>query len=118
MRLPPALRHRNYRLYFFGQVLSVLGTWMQRVAMHWLVYRLSGSELLLGLTGFMSQIPVLFLGPLGGLWADRADPRRFLIFTQALAMAPAGLRPYPNLRGHVGVWHVLGMAGVPGGSNT
>src|SRR2546423_14329721 len=114
MRLPPALRHRNYRLYFFGQVLSVLGTWMQRVAMHWLVYRLSGSELLLGLTGFMSQIPVLFLGPLGGLWADRADRRRLLIFTQALAMAQAALLAYLTLRGHVAVWHVLVMAGLLG----
>src|SRR4051812_25816715 len=91
MRLPPALRNRNYRLYFFGQGLSVLGTWMQRVAMHWLVYRLSGSELLLGLSGFMSQIPVLFLGPLGGVWADRVDRRRLLMLTQALAMMQAGV---------------------------
>jgi len=114
MRLPPALRHRNYRLYFFGQGLSVLGTWMQRVAMHWLVYRLSGSEFLLGLTGFMSQIPVLFLGPLGGLWADRADRRRLLIFTQALAIVQAALLAYLTLRGHVAVWHVLAMAGLLG----
>jgi MFS family permease len=114
MRLPPALRNRNYRLYFFGQGLSVLGTWMQRVAMHWLVYRLSGSELLLGLSGFMSQIPVLFLGPLGGLWADRFDRRRLLMLTQALAMVQAVLLAYLTLRGHVAVWHVLVMAGLLG----
>jgi MFS family permease len=114
MRLPPALRNRNYRLYFFGQGLSVLGTWMQRVAMHWLVYRLSGSELLLGLSGFMSQIPVLFLGPLGGVWADRVDRRRLLMLTQALAMVQAALLAYLTLRGHVAVWHVLVMAGLLG----
>jgi MFS family permease len=114
MRLPPALRNRNYRLYFFGQGLSVLGTWMQRVAMHWLVYRLSGSELLLGLSGFMSQIPVLFLGPLGGVWADRFDRRRLLMLTQALAMVQAALLAYLTLRGHVAVWHVLVMAGLLG----
>src|SRR3954470_3923051 len=107
MALPPALRNRNYRLYFFGQGLSVLGTWMQRVAMHWLVYRLSGSEFLLGLTGFMSQIPVLFLAPFGGLLADQWDRRRLLLYTQALAMAQAALLASLTLRGHVAVWHVL-----------
>ena len=114
MALPPALRNSNYRLYFFGQGLSVLGTWMQRVAMHWLVYRLSGSELLLGLTGFMSQIPVLFLGPLGGLLADQADRRRLLMYTQAVAMAQAALLAYLTLRGHVQVWHVLVLATLLG----
>src|SRR5919206_5181384 len=101
MRLPPALRHRNYRLYFAGQGLSVLGTWMQRVAMYWLVYRLSGSELMLGLSGFMSQVPVLFIGPFGGILADRADRRRLLIITQVAAMAQAALLAYLTLRGHV-----------------
>src|SRR3954469_21991729 len=114
MALPAALRNRNYRLYFFGQGLSVLGTWMQRVAMHWLVYRLSGSELLLGLSGFMSQIPVLILGPLGGLIAARADRRRLLMYTQALAMLQAGLLAYLALSGHVAVWHVLAMSGLLG----
>ncbi|HEV7802124.1 MAG TPA: MFS transporter [Burkholderiales bacterium] len=114
MPFPAALRHRNYRLYFVGQGLSVLGTWMQRVAMYWLVYRLSGSELLLGLSGFMSQIPVLVLGPLGGLWADRVDRRRLLMVTQALAMVQASLLAYLTLRGHVAVWHVLVMSGLLG----
>ena len=114
MALPPALRNRNYRLYFFGQGLSVLGTWMQRVAMHWLVYRLSGSEFLLGLNGFMSQIPVLFLGPLGGLWADRADRRRLLMITQAFAMGQAALLAYLTLRGEAAVWHVIAMSTLLG----
>jgi MFS family permease len=114
MPFPAALRHRNYRLYFAGQGLSVLGTWMQRVAMFWLVYRLSGSELLLGLSGFMSQIPVLVIGPLGGIWADRADRRRLLMVTQALAMVQAALLAFLTLRGHVAVWHVIAMSGVLG----
>jgi MFS family permease len=114
MRLPAALRHRNYRLYFAGQGLSVLGTWMQRVAMYWLVYRLSGSELLLGLSGFLSQIPVLVIGPLGGIWADRADRRRLLMVTQALAMTQAALLAFLTLHGDVAVWHVLAMSGLLG----
>ena len=114
MPLPPALRYPNYRLYFFGQGLSVLGTWMQRVAMYWLVYRLSGSEFILGLSGFMSQIPVLLLGPLGGLIADRANRRRVLVYTQALAMVQAALLAWLTLRGQVEVWHVLAMSGLLG----
>jgi MFS family permease len=114
MPLPAALRHRNYRLYFAGQGLSVLGTWMQRVAMYWLVYRLSGSELLLGLSGFMSQVPVLVIGPLAGTWADRTDRRKLLMITQTLAMAQAALLAFLTLRGHVEVWHVIAMSGMLG----
>jgi MFS family permease len=114
MQLPAALRHRNYQYYFAGQGLSVLGTWMQRVAMYWLVYRLSGSELLLGLSGFMSQVPVLVIGPFGGIWADRADRRRLLILTQAAAMVQAALLAYLTLSGNVQVWHVIAMSGMLG----
>lgn len=114
MPLPPALRYPNYRLYFLGQGLSVLGTWMQRVAMHWLVYRLSGSELLLGLSGFLSQIPVLVLGPFGGLLADSVNRRRFLMYTQAFAMVQASVLAYLTLRGSATVWHVLPMSLVLG----
>lgn len=118
MAWPPAFRNPNYRLYFFGQGLSVLGTWMQRVAMFWLVYRLSGSEFLLGLTGFVSHIPVLFLAPFGGLWADQADRRRLLMYTQAVAMAQAMLLAYLTLLGQVAVWHVIVMAGLLGVINS
>ena len=114
MKLPPALRSRNYRLYFCGQGLSVLGTWMQRVAMHWLVYRLSGSELLLGLTGFFSHVPILLLAPFGGLLADRFDRRTLLIWTQALAMLQAFALAALTYLGQVEVWHVLLMAAALG----
>lgn len=83
----PALRSRNYRLFFAGQSVSLIGTWMTRVATSWLVYRLTDSAFLLGLVGFLSQIPALFLSPLAGVWVDRWDRHRALIITQALAMA-------------------------------
>ena len=66
-----ALKHRNFQLFFGGQLVSVTGTWMQTVALSWLVYRLTGSTLLLGTVGFASQIPILLVAPLGGTMADR-----------------------------------------------
>lgn len=81
-----ALRHRNYRLFFGGQGISLIGTWMTRVATSWLVYRLTGSAFLLGLVSFASQIPILLLGPFAGVWVDRLDRRRVLIITQILSM--------------------------------
>lgn len=114
MKLPPALRHRNYRLYFAGQGLSVLGTWMQRMAMPWLVYRLSDSELLLGVTGFISNFPVLLLAPLGGLLADRMERRKLLAITQALAMLQAFALAALTWTGTTQVWHVLVLAGLLG----
>src|SRR5438874_4720918 len=84
-----ALRHRNYQLFFSGQLISLTGTWMQSVAQSWLVYRLTGSAVLLGLVGFSSQIPVLLLAPIGGSVADRYNRRRILISTQVSAMVLA-----------------------------
>lgn len=81
-----ALRFRNYRLFFGGQSLSLIGTWMTRIAMAWLVYRLTGSAFLLGLAGFASQIPTFVLGPFAGVWVDRLDRHRVLVVTQALSM--------------------------------
>jgi len=80
-----ALRHRNYRLFFGGQTVSLIGTWITRVATSWLVYRLTGSELLLGVVGFASQIPMLILAPFGGVLVDRWDRRRILVVTQILS---------------------------------
>jgi MFS family permease len=80
-----ALRHRNFRLFFGGQSISLIGTWMTRLATSWLVYRLTGSALLLGLVGFAGQIPTFLLAPLAGVWLDRLDRRRVLLWTQALA---------------------------------
>lgn len=109
-----AFRHRNYRLFFFGQSLSVIGSWTQQIAMSWLVYRLSGSAWLLGVTGFAGQIAILLFAPFGGIWADRLDRRKLLIVTQGLAMlqgfALAGLA-YAGL---VEVWHVIVMAALLG----
>ena len=81
-----ALRHRNYRLFFGGQGISLVGTWMTRVATGWLVYRLTGSAFLLGLVSFSSQIPILLLGPFAGVWVDRLNRHRVLVVTQALSM--------------------------------
>ncbi|MBL8490579.1 MAG: MFS transporter [Rhodocyclaceae bacterium] len=84
-----ALASRNYRLYFAGQLVSLAGTWMQQIAMVWLAYRLSNSALVLGTVGFASQVPILVLGPLTGVWTDRYDRRRILVVTQSLAMLQA-----------------------------
>lgn len=81
-----ALRFRNYRLFFGGQSLSLIGTWMTRLATAWLVYRLTGSAFLLGLTGFAGQIASFFLGPFAGVWVDRLDRHRVLLVTQVLSM--------------------------------
>jgi MFS family permease len=81
-----ALRHRNYRLFFGGQSISLIGTWMTRIATSWLVYRLTHSAFLLGLVGFSGQIPILLLGPFAGVWVDRLNRHRTLIVTQVLSM--------------------------------
>src|SRR5436305_10455354 len=84
-----ALRHRNFRLFISGQIVSLVGTWMQNVAQSWLVYRLTHSELLLGTAWFCSQIAVFALGPLGGLAADRFPRQKIVIVTQTLSMLQA-----------------------------
>jgi MFS family permease len=81
-----ALRHRNYRLFFTGQTVSLIGTWMTQVATSWLVYRLTGSAWLLGIVGFASRIPTFVLGPFAGVWVDRWDRHRTLVVTQILSM--------------------------------
>ena len=81
-----ALRSRNYRLFFLGQGVSLTGAWMTRVATSWLVYRLTGSVLLLGVVDFMGQVPAFLLAPLSGVLADRWNRHRILISTQLLSM--------------------------------
>src|SRR5690242_2177745 len=85
-RLTRALRHRNYRLFFSGQSVSLVGTWITRVATSWLVYRLTGSELLLGIVSFCGQIPTLLLTPFAGVIVDRGDRQRILLWTQILSL--------------------------------
>jgi MFS family permease len=84
--LTRALRHRNYRLFFSGQGVSLVGTWVTRIAVSWLVYRLTGSALLLGVVGFAGQIPALLLAPVAGVLVDRWDKHRILVWTQVLSM--------------------------------
>ena len=81
-----ALRHRNFRLFFAGQTISLIGTWMTRIATAWLVYRLTKSALLLGTVSFMGQIPTFLLAPFAGVWIDRLDRRQVLVWTQSLSM--------------------------------
>lgn len=102
-----ALRSRNYRLFFAGQSVSLVGTWMQQVAMSWLVYRLTGSAFLLGVVGFTSQIPTFLLAPVAGVLADRWNRRALLLATQALSMFQAALLAAAVLSGVVQVWHVI-----------
>jgi len=113
-----ALRSRNYRLFFAGQSVSLIGTWMQQVAMSWLVYRLTGSAFLLGVVGFVSQIPTFLLAPFAGVLADRWDKRRLLIGTQTLAMLQAAALAFFVMSGVVQVWQIIALSLVLGLVNT
>jgi MFS family permease len=112
-----ALRHRNFRLFTIGQLISLTGTWMQNVALAWLVYRLTHSELMLGTAAFCTHAPILFLGPLGGLAADRWPRLRIVRITQVLAMVQAGALAALTLAGSIRVWHVLALAVMLGTIN-
>src|SRR5204863_325005 len=112
-----ALRHRNFRLFITGQIVSLVGTWMQNVAQSWLVYRLTHSELLLGTTWFCSQIAVFALGPLGGIVSDRYSRQKVVIATQALSMFQAFVLAGLTLSGKVQVWHVLALGATLGAIN-
>src|SRR5438552_17301824 len=109
-----ALRHRNFRLFISGQIISLVGTWMQNVAQSWLVYRLTHSELLLGTAWCCGQIAVFALGPLGGLAADRISRHKLVIATQTLSMLQALALAALTLTGKVEVWHVLALSGLLG----
>jgi MFS family permease len=109
-----ALRHRNFRLFFLGQLISLIGTWMQTVALSWLVYRLTGSSALLGSVNFASQIPVFLLSPLGGVVADRYSRHRVVVATQTasmlLACALAGLTLFNVIK----VWEIFVLSALLG----
>jgi len=110
-------RHRNYRLFFTGQTISLIGFWMQAIAQSWLVYRLTDSPLLLGLVGFASQAPVLFVSPFAGVVADRLNRRRILLITQTLMMLFATVLALLTLTGAVHVWHIILIAALAGTAN-
>lgn len=105
-----ALQHRNFQLFFSGQLISLTGTWMQSVAQAWLVYRLTGSSLLLGAVGFSSQIPVFLVAPFGGTLADRSNRQRVVIATQTTSMILAAILAWLTLSGRVHVWHIFVLA--------
>jgi MFS family permease len=102
-----SLRHRNFRLFFAGQGVSLVGTWMQQTAMGWLVYRLTGSPFLLGLVGFSGQIPVFLLAPVAGFAADRWNRHRILVVTQSLALLQALALTALSFAGVLTVGHVI-----------
>jgi MFS family permease len=112
-----ALRHRNFQLFFAGQFISLIGTWMQTVAQSWLVYRLTGSVILLGLIGFSGQIPIFLLAPLGGAVADRYGRHKILIITQSCAMTFASILAALTLTGNIRVWHIFVLAALFGTAN-
>jgi MFS family permease len=109
-----ALRHRNFQLFFSGQLISLTGTWMQSVAQAWLVYSMTKSPLLLGTVGFASQFPVFLFAPIGGIVADRVNRQRLVIATQISAMVLAGILAWLTLSGHVHVWHIFLLAALLG----
>ncbi|HEY1403587.1 MAG TPA: MFS transporter [Pyrinomonadaceae bacterium] len=116
-RIPAALRslgHKNYRLFYGGQLVSLTGTWMQIVAQSWLVYRLTGSAATLGFVAFAGQIPGFLLAPFGGAVADSFSRHRILITTQTLAMLLAFALAFLTLTGSVAVWHVYVLAALLG----
>jgi len=113
-----ALRHRNYRLFFGGQSLSLIGTWMTQIATSWLVYRLTNSPWLLGIVGFSGQIPALFLMPVAGVWVDRWDRHRVMKVTQVLAMLQSFALAALALSGRIQVWQIIGLAMFQGVINS
>jgi len=109
-----ALRHRNFQLFFGGQLISLVGTWMQSVAQAWLVYRLTGSSLLLGVVGFASQIPIFLLSPVGGTVADRYNRHRVVIATQTSSMILAAILALLTLARWLTVWELITLASLLG----
>jgi MFS family permease len=116
-----ALRHRNFQLFFGGQIISLIGTWMQTVAQAWLLYRLTNSGTLLGWLGFVGQFPIFLLSPLAGLAADRWPRRRVVIATQSASMLLAFILAALTLTGRIGparltesIWEIIGLATLLG----
>lgn len=105
-----ALKHRNFRLFYGGQGISLIGTWMQRTAMSWLVYRLTGSTVLLGTVVFADQVPTFFLSPLAGVFVDRWNRHRVLVITQVLSLLQALAVAVLILTDTIAVWHIIGLS--------
>jgi Bacterial protein of unknown function (DUF894). len=104
-----ALRHKNYRLFFIGQGISLTGTWMQQMAIGWLIYRLTKSPFMLGFVGFLGNIPTLIFTPFAGVLADRIDRHRMLIITQALEMVQALILAVLVMSDRIEIWQLLAL---------
>lgn len=109
-----ALKHRNFQLFFSGQLISLIGTWMQSVAQAWLVYRLTGSSFLLGAVGFAGQFPVFLIAPVGGIVADRYNRRKVVIGTQVASMILAAILAALTLARYIQVWHIFVLSALLG----
>lgn len=113
-----AFRHRNFRLFYMGQIVSLSGLWMQRVAMNWLVYRITGSPLLLGTVDFMAQIPVLLFGSFTGAFLEGRNLRKVIMICQTISMLHAITLAVLTLTGVVEYWHILILAAIIGTSDS
>ncbi len=109
-----ALRHRNFRLFFGGQTISLVGTWMTRIATSWLVYRLTGSALLLGTVSFAGQIPTFILAPVAGVLVDRWNRRKVLLWTQTLAMVQSLLLAWLTLTHRITIKEIVALSVMQG----
>lgn len=109
-----ALRSRNYRLFFGGQTVSLIGTWITRTATSWLVYRLTGSAFLLGMVGFAGQIPTFLLTPIAGVLVDRWNRHRILVITQVLSMVQSFALAVLTMSGIITVWHIIALSILQG----
>jgi len=105
-----SFRHRNFSIYFAGQSFSLLGSWVQQITLVWLVYNISESAFLLGLVGFVSQIPILFIAPIAGVISDKYDKKMILLVTQVLAMIQAFLLAYFTWTNQIEIYHILILA--------
>ena len=109
-----ALRHRNFKLFFFGQSISVIGTWMTRLATTWLVYHLTHSALLLGVVSFAGQIVSFVLGPFAGVWVERLNRRKLLVWTQAAAAVQSLAMAALTLAHVINLWEIIALTALQG----
>jgi MFS family permease len=109
-----SLQYRNYRLFFSGQSISLIGTWMQRIAMPWLVYHMTGSALLLGIVGFAGQIPTFLLSPVAGVLTDRWSRYKVLLFTQVVSLIQAVVLAFLCLAGVIQIWEIIVLSFILG----
>src|SRR5580693_500395 len=109
-----ALRHRNFRLFFAGQSISLIGTWMTRLATSWLVYRLTHSALLLGFVSFAGQIVALVVAPIAGVWVERLNRRKLLVWTQAAAAVQSLAMAALTLAHIINLWEIIALATLQG----